>query len=286
MDQTVSPKILSTDLQGAREAKARHALIAMLEDLSGESLEAVGPATTFLEMGFDSLFLGQVAQQLQSDFGVSITFRQLLSEFATLPALAAYLSDFLPPDPVQQAAPPASPVATEAARQPVPAVPNVGQAGQTQPLPIVLPSALQPGAGVEHIIRDQLQVMSNLMLQQLEVVRGLPVGSSPTTAAPMAVPVATAQAITEPGPVKPSAPPQPAPSDEASRFDAHKVSVQIAASKMTPEQRRHIDELIAGYTQRTAGSKRIHAEISRRAGRSAGRGRVPVSNGRRWSIRS
>jgi len=256
MDQTVSPKILSTDLQGAREAKARHALIAMLEDLSGESLEAVGPATTFLEMGFDSLFLGQVAQQLQSDFGVSITFRQLLSEFATLPALAAYLSDFLPPDPVQQAAPPVSPVATEAARQPVPAVPNVGQAGQTQPLPIVLPSALQPGAGVEHIIRDQLQVMSNLMLQQLEVVRGLPVGSSPTTAAPMAVPVATAQAITEPGPVKPSAPPQPAPSDEASRFDAHKVSVQIAASNLTPEQRRHIDDLIVGYTQRTAGSKR------------------------------
>src|SRR6202041_201969 len=116
----------------------------------------------------------------------------LLNEFATLPALAAYLGDFLPPDPVQQTAPPASSVATEAARQPVPAVPDIGQAGQTQPLPIVLSSAPQPGAGVEHIIRDQLQVMSNLMLQQLQVVRGLPVGSGPSTAAPMAGPGATA----------------------------------------------------------------------------------------------
>ncbi len=257
MDQMVSSSVTSTGPQDAREAKARKMLIAMLEDLSGESLEATDPATTFLEMGFDSLFLGQVAQQLQTDFGVSVTFRQLLSEYQTIPTLASHVSGLLPPEPVPQTALPADPSATKAVLPPITSASTVSQTDQTPPLPVAPLPALQAATGVENIIRDQLQVISQLMTRQLEAVRGLPIGSAVTSAEPATAPVVKTHALSPDvsSPTKPPVSSQPSSAEEPSRFDVHKVAVQSAASGITPAQRRHIDELIASYTKRTAGSK-------------------------------
>ena len=44
-------------------------------DLSGAD-----GSTSFLEMGFDSLFLTQVTQALQTKFELKVTFRQLLGD--------------------------------------------------------------------------------------------------------------------------------------------------------------------------------------------------------------
>jgi amino acid adenylation domain-containing protein len=65
-------------------------LAAIFEELSGEPVEA-GSSASFLEMGFDSLFLSQVTQRIQRQFGVKVQFRQLLGEYTTITALAAYL---------------------------------------------------------------------------------------------------------------------------------------------------------------------------------------------------
>lgn len=43
-------------------AKLAAAILAILSDLSGEDLSKADAGTTFLELGFDSLFLSQVAQ--------------------------------------------------------------------------------------------------------------------------------------------------------------------------------------------------------------------------------
>ena len=72
------------------------AISAIFEDLSGEKPAASDAQTTFLEMGYDSLFLTQVAQKIQSQMKVKVTFRQLLGEFATIPALAKFLADKMP----------------------------------------------------------------------------------------------------------------------------------------------------------------------------------------------
>src|SRR5262249_20987207 len=61
----------------AHKAALADQLVKILEDLSGEQIAGQDPNTTFLELGFDSLFLGQVAQTIQSKFGVKLTFRQL-----------------------------------------------------------------------------------------------------------------------------------------------------------------------------------------------------------------
>ena len=136
-----------------RIAEVSGAIAAILEQLSGNAPASTTSDTTFLEMGYDSLFLTQVAQKIQGQMKVKLTFRQLLGDYPTIPALAAFLAH---------------------------------RAGAAAP------------------------------------------------AAPAAA----------------SAP-------EPSRFAVFAPTQPTAGPVLAPEHRRHIDELAARYTRRTAGSKRL-----------------------------
>ncbi|MEM9247226.1 MAG: amino acid adenylation domain-containing protein [Pseudomonadota bacterium] len=67
-------------------------LLALLGTLSGEALGADLVDTSFLELGFDSLFLGEVVAALRDTFGVKLTFRSLLTDTPTVRALADVLA--------------------------------------------------------------------------------------------------------------------------------------------------------------------------------------------------
>ncbi len=138
------------------------ALKAELAQLSGVDLHSATPETALVDLGFDSLFLTQIAISLQKKFGVRLRFRQFLDELATLGALAAYLRE-------HQQAPQAAPA--------------------TSPAPVIAAAPARPAAH---------------------------------------------------GPFR--------------RIDTS------APSELTAAQQRHLDDLIARYTQRTAGSKRFTAE--------------------------
>src|SRR5258708_33417950 len=88
----------STSLGENRGSRVEGGLVEMLVDLSGVDLSATDSATSFLELGFDSLFLTQAAQALQEKFGVKITFRQLLNDVSCLSALTEYVEHNLPPE--------------------------------------------------------------------------------------------------------------------------------------------------------------------------------------------
>jgi amino acid adenylation domain-containing protein len=77
-----------------------------LSDLSGIDLAEVPASTSLLELGFDSLFLSQVALALARRFGVKITLGQLIRGLDTLEALAAHLAEHAKTSPA--AAKPAS----------------------------------------------------------------------------------------------------------------------------------------------------------------------------------
>ena len=77
--------------------EVRRQLVALLEDLSGEDLAAASPGASFLELGFDSLSLGRVVQQIRTRFGVTLTFRQLLAEIPSIDALSAFIAAQRPP---------------------------------------------------------------------------------------------------------------------------------------------------------------------------------------------
>ncbi len=245
---TTSNTDFTPSLRGSNQ-KLRQRVVELFENLSGEPIADLDPGTTFLEMGFDSLFLSQVTQQLQRDFKAKLTFRQLLGDLSTIPALVAHLEAILPPE--TQAAPAAPPTLS--------AKPALAQAaaqtGSLAPAQIssALPAASSGSGSVEQIIRDQLDVMSRLMAQQLDALRGAPsAGTRPEIAgAPPSSP-------------PPSPPPTPAPAPAAdepkSRFEMVAAARSAPPADMSETQRRALQELIARFNARSAESKRMTAQ--------------------------
>ncbi len=216
-----------------RRVRLVAALVQILVELSGMEPTDIDPAATFLEIGFDSLFLTQVAQAVQSRFSVQITFRQLLAELTSVEQVADFLDVNLPA--LAFAEPVEVPAQAQHAAQVVPP--------PAAPLRSVTPSA----SGVEQVFRDQLQAMQQLIQQQMDFLRGdTPKAAAPLTAvsAPVLVPVAAASQNKEPADGK----------KEFKAFGPYKP-IQQTATTLSNEQRRGIDALIARYTAKTAGSK-------------------------------
>ena len=69
-------------------------LRSLVLDLSG--MTVTDDAASFTELGFDSLFLTQASQAIQSRFGIKITFRQMLGDLSSVAALAKHLDQELP----------------------------------------------------------------------------------------------------------------------------------------------------------------------------------------------
>jgi acyl transferase domain-containing protein len=196
-----------------RTIRIQAALVELFEDLSGVDLAATESTTTFLELGFDSLFLTQAAQALQEKFGIKVTFRQLLNDLASLNALTNYLESNLAPD-----------VFTEPARieaQPEPTrVAGAAAAASSAPAVVQSTHAETEGlsatseSSVERLMREQLQAMNQLFAKQLETLQGTvsrPNASAPAKTASMAVDAGLPAAPSQPtgdetkpfGPYKP-----------------------------------------------------------------------------------
>lgn len=140
-------------------------LLTLLSDLSGEDLGPAEADQPFLELGFDSLFMGQVAQALGRDYGVEMTFRALLANTPSIARLAAHLDQVLPAD--------AAPTPAAAA--------------------FAAPPMLQAGEGLASLIQAQMQTMQTVFAEQLRALGAAP-SASP---APAAAAAATPEAPTE-----------------------------------------------------------------------------------------
>ncbi|MEQ7799507.1 amino acid adenylation domain-containing protein [Pedobacter sp. ASV1-7] len=70
----------------------------VLENASGIEMDGVNTQQSFLEIGFDSLLLTQVAISLKNEFKLPITFRKLHEEFPNLDLLTAYIDQNTAPD--------------------------------------------------------------------------------------------------------------------------------------------------------------------------------------------
>ncbi len=223
---------MTTPSPAARLPALEAALKEMLEQLSGDTLPPEAADATFLEMGFDSLFLGQVARALENKYAIKITFRQLLSDYKSIPQLAAHLDAALPPEAAP--APAASPQPAAAA-----------------PVAIAAPVSFTPsGDGMTALFQMQLQAMQDLAAQQIRALQGAPITAAPIVApiAPAAAPPPQAAA-----PRTPALPAAPAEEGGSERFRAYKPS--SGGSDLTPAQQAYIDALIAETTARTPRAK-------------------------------
>ncbi len=192
------------DNSPARKDRLRAELITLFEDLSGMDLQAVSAGVSFLELGFDSLFLTQATQSIASKYGAKIRFAQLLDELSTLEQLSAYLDSALPAEVVAVS----SPIATVAASP-------------------------QHAAGIEQLMRDQLQAFADLTARQLEACK-----SSPAPAA-----------------LRIEAPKIQLPKFES--FGPFKPIQKDPASGLSANQSAYLESFIDRYTSRTKESKRL-----------------------------
>ncbi|MDB6161630.1 MAG: amino acid adenylation domain protein, partial [Gammaproteobacteria bacterium] len=189
------------------------AIAAILENLSGTAPPSTTAPVSFLEMGYDSLFLTQVAQKIQSQMKVKITFRQLLAQYSTIPALAAFLAEKVPASaaapraavaPTAAAAPAAmTPVGTSHA---VTSAPTTVQVIATAPSAVAARthaavSAVSPiigspsVAGLESLFRDQLNTVSQIIGRQFDVLQGLGVAAAAQATAPAGLCAANADLV-------------------------------------------------------------------------------------------
>ncbi|MEM9223349.1 MAG: amino acid adenylation domain-containing protein [Pseudomonadota bacterium] len=264
----------STPPESEVEAALSVALMETLSDLSGEPLGIEEAHSTFLELGFDSLFLGQFSQRIGRDYGVEITFRQLLS---TVPSVAALASDIAPTLSAEVVATlvgaPASASHTDAeGTQAAEQAPSIIDRGRIEVPATTMPSTTQASAGegadVQSLMVAQVQAMQALFAQQLQSLeskagRVVPTpapaptsATAPTlasTPAKRAVPV-SAQDV----PDTPTDAPTLAQSS-SSRFALAGIS-QKGALDRTAVQDQYIADLIARYETRNAGSKAYAAK--------------------------
>jgi amino acid adenylation domain-containing protein len=80
----------------ARKDGIASELRSLLGELSGRDLAGLDGHTTFVELGFDSLFLTKASLTIERRFNVKVAFRQLLEQFSSFDALAAHLDSRLP----------------------------------------------------------------------------------------------------------------------------------------------------------------------------------------------
>jgi amino acid adenylation domain-containing protein len=230
----------------------RSRIVQLFENLSGEPVADVAPETTFLEMGFDSLFLSQATQQLQRDFKTKLTFRQLLGDLSTIPALVAHIEANLPPE--ARAVTIAIPAPVPAAQPAPTTAPSAPQTAMVGSAP-ALRAAAAGSTGVEQVIRDQLDFVGRLMTQQLETLRGSP--SHFTT--PLAVQPAEPPAPPS-GALPPSRSEAPTGEEPKSRLEMLAAARSAPPAEMSEAQQRALAEFTARFNQRTTESKRLTAQ--------------------------
>lgn len=206
-------------------------ILDLLTETSGTDLRDADPSMTFLEMGFDSLFLTQVSGKLGKQTGVSISFRQMLEDWLSPRELAEHLDSVLPPDVLQ------------------PEPPKVSTAGAPAGSPAASPAiAAMPAAAsasavdgtLQKLVADQLEIMR----QQLALMEniGRPHESGARAAAP---PRAEA-----PGKARSAA-----AADGSKAFGPAARVNRSRAEPLTEEQDRFLQALCSRYVSRTAKSK-------------------------------
>jgi amino acid adenylation domain-containing protein len=252
LKETVSMSQTAPSVVRPRKEYLREVVADIFEDLSGLAIRGEDSAASFLELGFDSLFLTQISQALQSKFALKITFRQLLGDLSTLDALTEYIDSQIAPGMFED------PKAVETLAMPVAAAPIPGQAYAKSSLtPQVGLAAGTASSAVEQLMRDQLQAMNQLFAQQLAMLHGASVtpqasgvGTPVTQPAAAAAPPKASAAQVE------TAPHKDASGVELKGYTPFKPLQKSVSGDLTPRQIEHIRKLTELYTSRTASSKR------------------------------
>ncbi|NJL59497.1 MAG: aminotransferase class III-fold pyridoxal phosphate-dependent enzyme, partial [Desulfobacteraceae bacterium] len=178
------------------------------------------------KMGLSSIMLTRLKQSVENDFNVEIRMSQFYEDTDTADKLAGYVDQMMPQENTVQSA--------ECKVQNEDTVNIESSASNTNIVPM--------HAGIEGIMREQIQAMSKLMSQQLEVLKGRPIADA--TPAPMPPKAVTALPTAAP------------PKQEENRHErADFRSMKLVKDELSPQQEKFVREFCERYIRRTRKSK-------------------------------
>ena len=240
------------------EAMTRKEYIAgilkeILEELSGINKSEFDETKTFLELGFDSLFMTQVSLAFQKKFDVKITLRQLLETAPSINAIAELIDGSLAQGKFE---PPKKEIVIEEEVE-VPVTENLQQnitPSYTQQESISQ-SIFNPSNNVEKLIHEQLEIMK----KQLEVLGGGKI-SQPSQTQIISSTQEQPKVIREEKPLSetPSKPKEEKKVFE--RFGPYKPIETKKGGALTDQQQKYLNKLIDEYTRKTPTSKKMTQE--------------------------
>ena len=226
-------------------------------ELSGSDVPLSATAATFMDLGFDSLFLTQLATRLGKEFKVRLKLRQLSEDLSSIEALARHLDATLPPD---AALPPAAApvVAASAVRAAAPMVLEAMPPPRSVDFVLAaggsLPATAESGT-LQYVFSQQLEIMA----QQLAMLAGRPAPAAIATLAPS--PAVAEAAVTElADPAVAAATPAAAASPAATATAAAKpfgaqTRIERDNAELTPRQQKYLEQFVRRYSEQTRGSK-------------------------------
>jgi amino acid adenylation domain-containing protein len=149
----------------SRKDRIASRLVDLLVPVSGRERSQISASATFMEQGFDSLSLTQVAFAIRKEFSAKVVFSQLMNQLPNVDMLAAYLDATLPADILAE----------------TPAIPDS--------LPVPPPPAAPPAADVqpksstlEEVVADQARTIARLVTLLEKVGMNHPTATAPADA--------------------------------------------------------------------------------------------------------
>jgi amino acid adenylation domain-containing protein/non-ribosomal peptide synthase protein (TIGR01720 family) len=216
MQNTVNPQRAAGS---GRKNNIVSELIRLIRSIAG--IESPDIHLNLFKMGLSSIMLTRLKQSVENDFSIEIQMSQFYEDTDTINKLAGF-------------------IAMQSAECKV---------QNEDTLNIELPASnsdIAPvQAGIESIMREQIQAMSKLMTQQLEVLKGRPItDTTPTPALPKTV--SSASPIVAPH------------KEEESRHErADFRSMKLVKDELTPQQEKFIRDFCVRYSQRTRKSREL-----------------------------
>jgi len=138
-----SPAVLRKDRIAAR-------VLDLLVPVSGRDRSQISTSGTFMEQGFDSLSLTQVAFAIRKEFSVKVSFSQLMNQWPNIDLLAAHLDATLPVNILAETHPVPAPL-------PVPRLPAASYAAGTRP------DVRATNSVLEEVIAEQARTITRLV---------------------------------------------------------------------------------------------------------------------------
>lgn len=225
----------------------------ILEELSGINKSELDETKTFLELGFDSLFMTQVSLAFQKKFDVKITLRQLLETAPSINAIAEFIDGSLAEGKFE---PPKQEIVIEEEVE-VPVTENLQQniAPSYLQQESLAQSVFNPSNNVEKLIHEQLEIMK----KQLEVLSSGKISQQAQNQIISSTPEPPKTIKEEKSPSETTSKPKEE-KKVFERFGPYKPIETKKGGALTDQQQKYLNKLIAEYTSKTPTSKKITQE--------------------------